>query len=272
MRKFQSRAEVERAVAIGTNVTCPVPARMGTATAVDLCPEALDYFISVSFHLISQTRVPTKKVRGLSCRVSATSMKMNRGVPVMGAKGPRYMDVEARQALIVRARHDPAAFGELYDLYLSRVYSFCRKYSASREEAEDLTAETFKRALSAIAGYEYRNVPFSRWLLRIAHNVTINHARSAGRTSPLHDPESLPGDERHFDDLDEAHWLRTHVQRLPDDQQHVVRLRFYEDRSFRDVASIMGRSEGAVKQLLRRALRALHLQIQREAEEGVAGE
>ena len=177
------------------------------------------------------------------------------------------MDVEALPELIARARHDRGAFGELYDLYLPRVYGFCRKYSRTREEAEDRTAETFERALAAIGQYEYRNVPFSRWLLRIARNVVLNHARRGDRLVGLDDPSSLLDGDNHIDDWDEAHWLHLHIQTLPDDQQEVVRLRFYEDQPFREVATRMGRSEGAVKQLLRRALHGLHLQIERETEE-----
>ena len=64
--------------------------------------------------------------------------------------------------------------------------------------------------------------------------------------------------------VERALWLRAHLEALPVDQREVVRLRFYEDQSFRDVAARMGRSEGAVKQLLRRALKALHLRIQQE--------
>jgi len=179
--------------------------------------------------------------------------------------GRTSTDGEAPPELIARARHDRAAFGDLYDLYLHRVYGFCRKYSGTREEAEDLTAETFDRALAGISRYEDRNLPFSRWLLRIAHNVILNHARRAGRTTALNDDPALLGDDSHLKDWTEAHWLRMHVQHLSDDQQEVVRLRFYEDQRFRDVAARMDRSEGAVKQLLRRALQELHRQIQQEA-------
>lgn len=171
---------------------------------------------------------------------------------------------EAPPELIARARHDRAAFGDLYDHYLLRVYGFCRKYSGTREQAEDLTAETFERALAGISRYEDRNLPFSGWLLRIAHNVILNYARRDSRVTVLSDDPALISDDSHREDWAEAHWLRTHVQRLSDDQQEVVRLRFYEDQRFQDVAERMDRSEGAVKQLLRRALQELHRQIQQE--------
>jgi RNA polymerase sigma-70 factor (ECF subfamily) len=182
------------------------------------------------------------------------------------------MDVEASPELIARARRDPAAFGELYDLYLPRVYGFCWKYSTTREQAEDLTAETFERALAAIGGYEDREVPFSRWLLRIARNLVVSQARRAGQLTFLREHPELTVDERALDDWEEAHWLRGYVDSLSPDHREVVRLRFYEDQPFREVAVKMGRSEGAVKQLLRRALRSLHLEMQGEPEEGATGE
>jgi hypothetical protein len=87
------------------------------------------------------------------------------------------MRSEAEPALIAQARHDRAAFAALYDLYVTRVYAFCAVHSTSREDAEDLTAQTFERALHAISHYEERGQPFSAWLLRIA-------AHAAGALSP----------------------------------------------------------------------------------------
>jgi RNA polymerase sigma-70 factor (ECF subfamily) len=175
---------------------------------------------------------------------------------------------EASPKLIARARHDRTAFGELYDLYLPRVYAFCRKYSDGREGAEDLTALTFERALAAIGRYEDREVPFSRWLLRIAGNAVIDEARRTGRAAKVGVEIELLTEDNQLEQWEQAYWLRTHVDSLPEDQRRVVKLRFYEDQRFQDVATLMGRSEGAVKQLLRRALRSLRLRIQEETEGG----
>jgi len=174
------------------------------------------------------------------------------------------MREEAPLELVARARTDRAAFGDLYDLYLPRIYAFCRKYSETREEAEDLTALVFERALTAIAHYEQRTIPFSRWLLRIAANAGIDRARRTSRHVVVGKQLEQIEDERFLEQWEHAYWLGTHIAALPVDQQEVVRLRFYEDQPFRDVAARMGRSEGAVKQLLRRALKALHLRIQEE--------
>ena len=174
---------------------------------------------------------------------------------------------EAPGELIARARENPDAFGELYDLYLARVYAFCRKYAASSEEAEDLTAHTFERALRAIGQYQDRGAPFSAWLLRIASHAIIDRSRRAGSTPLLDGDMARLRDESFPRRWEDAYWMRVHVEALPRDQREAIRLRFYEDQRIQDVAQRMGRSDGAVKQLLRRALRALHVQIEAEREE-----
>ena len=185
---------------------------------------------------------------------------------------------EADAALIARARGDRAAFGELYDLYLRRVYAFCLVHSATREEAEDLTAVTFERAMSVIGRYEQRGAPFSSWLLRIAANAAVDRARRAGREpvgrESIIDDGSVAaedtgqrgevGAEHWVERWERAAWMRAHVAALPADQQCVVWRRFYDDRSFGEIAAELGRSEGAVKQLAQRALKALRARIDGE--------
>ena len=181
---------------------------------------------------------------------------------------------EAPPALIAQARTDRAAFGQLYDLYVCRVYAFCALGGRSREEAEDLTAQTFERALRAIGRYEERGEPFSAWLLRIAAHVVADRAR---RAEPLDGATSFGDDDDGAGDAPDvgadwvadwelATWLHRHLAALPEDHRRVVQLRYYDDRSFGDVAARMERSEGAVKQLLRRALAALRAQLHEEAQ------
>jgi len=188
---------------------------------------------------------------------------------------------EAEPELIARARSDRGAFAALYDLYVGRIYAFCAVHSRTREEAEDLTAQTFERALTAIARYEERGTPFSSWLLRIAANAAIDRARHARRAAPTV-PTALSYDDRADGEAGDAgaraedwvaawelaDWMEAHVAALPGDQRQVVQLRFYDDQDFRGVAAAMGRSEGAVKQLLRRALTALRARMHEEAVAG----
>ncbi len=167
--------------------------------------------------------------------------------------------------VIERARTDRAAFGEIYDHYLPRVYAFCRLQSGTREEAEDLTAQTFEQALRAIRRYDYRGLPLSAWLIRIAANAAKDRSRRSSRGFLHASSLSLDGTTSWLHEWEQTYWLRGHVTALPPDQQEVVRLRFYEDQPFATVAARMGRTEGAVKQLLRRALATLQARLVEEA-------
>jgi RNA polymerase sigma-70 factor (ECF subfamily) len=171
------------------------------------------------------------------------------------------MHPEASERLIARARRDPEAFGEVYDLYLSRVYAFCRSRTASIEEAEDLTAQTFERALASLDRYESRGAPMSSWLFRIAGNLIIDRGRRSGRFVPMtedapepasHDPEDDP--EVMVERWERAAYLRDRMAALPADQREAVRLRYWENASTAEIAERLGRTEGATKQMLHRAL------------------
>jgi len=180
---------------------------------------------------------------------------------------------EADAHLILRARHDRAAFGEIYDIYLPPVLAFCRAHSTDLDEAEDMTAQTFERALMAIGRYESRGIPFSAWLLRIAANLVIDRSR---RQKPVinagDDPLPEGGIERRSENVpatlveqwERAGWLLSHVASLPSDQQQAINLRYWEDQSVATVAERMGRTEAAVRQLLHRAIVALRLRVEGE--------
>lgn len=180
---------------------------------------------------------------------------------------------EADSDLIERARHDREAFGLVYDRYLPRVLAFCRAHSANQEEAEDLTAQTFERALVAIDRYQARGIPFSAWLLRIAANLAIDRSRRQRPVTNLgDDPVPERGVERRDENLpatlveqwERAGWLLSHVDTLPADQREAINLRYWHDQSVATVAARMGRSEGAVRQLLHRGVVALRLRVEGE--------
>jgi RNA polymerase sigma-70 factor (ECF subfamily) len=180
---------------------------------------------------------------------------------------------EASPELIERAKQDRAAFGRLYDHYVHRIYGFALGHTRSREEAEDLTALTFERAMSAIGRYQPRGVPFSSWLFRIAANLAIDRARRGHGVLLLRE-EDLPEEGTRADDADppqvveeweRANWLLDHVARLPGDQQRAIALRFWGERSFAEIGETLGRSEAAAKQLVYRALRGLRGEIDGEA-------
>jgi RNA polymerase sigma-70 factor (ECF subfamily) len=160
------------------------------------------------------------------------------------------------QELIEAAQKDPSRFAELYEANFERVYAFIVRRVQNRQEAEDLTAEVFEHALANLSRFEWRGVPFAVWLFRIAANAIADRWKQVAKQRP--DPVSE-------DDLDQPRWpeierravLFQLVERLPEDQRSVVVNRFVEQKSIRDIAQEMGRSEGAIKQLQYRALETL---------------
>lgn len=169
-------------------------------------------------------------------------------------------DDPAERAAVAAAQRDPACFDALYEANFERVYAYVARRVPDRDEARDLTAEVFHRALRNLPRFEWRGVPFAGWLMRIAANAIADRAERWARerevTPPAPEPPA-PGD----DDFEARGRLFRLVDALPADQRRVVALRFAEHRSIRDIALELGRSEGAVKQLQLRALTTLRRQL-----------
>jgi RNA polymerase sigma-70 factor, ECF subfamily len=160
--------------------------------------------------------------------------------------------------LVEAAQGDPGRFGDLYESHFEAVYAFVSRRVGSRDLAEDLTSDVFRRALEFLPRFEWRGIPFRAWLFRIAANVIADRSKQARRESALSDPEDLASpDEHQVEDSENRARLFQLVSTLPDDQQHVIRMRFSEDRSIREIAAALGRTDGAVKQLQFRALKNL---------------
>src|SRR5262245_55556391 len=159
--------------------------------------------------------------------------------------------------LIEAAQADPQRFGALYERNFDAGYAFVARRSGSRGEAEDLTAEVFHQALANLGRFEWRGTPFAAWLLQIARNAVADRwqrvARERGEPVPDPDEASNPAE------ADRRAVLADLVARLPRDQQRVVLARFVEQRSIRQIAEALGRTEGAIKQLQLRALQALRV-------------
>ena len=158
------------------------------------------------------------------------------------------------------AQRDPSRFGELYEENFYRVYAYIARRVRGRQEAEDLTADVFREALAGIGRFEWRGVPFAAWLLRIASRAVADHykrsARESGRPSEAELERVVPQEiERHV-------IVFQLVDRLPEAQARVIRLRFVEQKSIREIAQVLGRSEGAVKQLQLRAIENLRAQLE----------
>ena len=157
------------------------------------------------------------------------------------------------------AQQDPARFGELYENNFERVYAYLARRARDRDEAQDLTAEVFHQALAGLRRYEWRGLPFIAWLLGIAAHVLADRWQRAGRMPEVvSDQLELVGVE---DDVEQRAMLYQLVDSLPADQRKVILWRFVGQKSLREMAEELGRSEGAIKQLQLRALQNLRERI-----------
>ncbi len=161
--------------------------------------------------------------------------------------------------LIEAAQSEPARFAELYDMNFERVYAFFARRVAMREEAQDLTAEVFHQALASISSFKWQGTPFVAWLYGIAANVLSSHWQKLGRSHSLEELELCDAG----DEIERSVMLAELVEALPPDQRRVVMQRFVNQKSIREIADDLGRSEGAVKQLQLRALESLREKLGR---------
>ena len=162
--------------------------------------------------------------------------------------------------LVEAAKRDPARFGELYRRNVYQVYSYVSRRVSTREEAEDITSDVFHHALANLKSFEWRGVPFAAWLIRIAAHRIVDRWRSTAREAgnPINDERK----DEHIEEIEQRAALFQLVKRLPEDQRRVVVMRFVEEKSIREIAQELGRSEGAVKQLQFRALEKLRAGVE----------
>lgn len=161
--------------------------------------------------------------------------------------------------LVEAAQADPARFAELYEIHFEHVYAFIVRRVRLRQDAEDLAAEVFRQALQNLPRFEWRGVPFSAWLLRIAANAMADRWRRVAREHGEPPPEQP--DEAAAKEIERRALLYQLVDTLAPDQRQVVVARFVEQKSIRAIAQELSRSEGAVKQLQFRALQSLRARI-----------
>jgi RNA polymerase sigma-70 factor (ECF subfamily) len=184
---------------------------------------------------------------------------------VVRAPASRRSPEQAEERLLVEAaQKDPTRFAELYEINFERVYAFVTRRVGDRDAAEDLTSEVFHKALANLRRFEWRGVPFAAWLLRIAGNAIADRAQRAGKELAVDDPPELSEEASALVDLEEVEYrarLFRLVDELPADQRRVIAMRFAEEKSIREIAEALGRTEGAVKQLQFRGLQSLRAQI-----------
>ena len=189
---------------------------------------------------------------------------------VSAAEERRLVHLDRDRPLVEAALRDPAHFDALYRKYLAQVYSYAFYELGDHHDAEDATERTFLLALGALPRFEERARPadgdgastFRVWLFQIARNVVANVRRSRRRRpeASLDSAAAMAGPvdvERGATRRLEAAEAWAAVGRLPDDRRRALVLRFVEEMSTAEIAGVLGRSEGAVRVLIHRGLRAV---------------
>jgi len=181
---------------------------------------------------------------------------------------PRLAHLDRDRSLVEAAQRDPAAFDALYRKYLPQVYSYAVYELGDHHEAEDATERTFLSALGALPAFEERARPedghgastFRVWLFQIARNEVAQRRRARRRRAETGldllaeaaDAVDIEGDAVRRDEAASA-WRA--IARMQGDRRRALILRFVDELSTAEIAGVLGRSEGAVRVLIHRALR-----------------
>jgi len=189
---------------------------------------------------------------------------------------PDNLDVD--RSAVERARRDPRAFDALYRKYVAQVYSFALYELRDPHAAEDVTAQVFLRALAGLPRFrEQTDGPessFRVWLFQIARNALSNERRRARRhpASPI----DLALEQPASDDVQATAGRRIEleqawavIEQLPVDRRRALVLRFVNEMSTREIADVLGKSEGATRVLIHRSLQAVARQIGRTEKSGI---
>ena len=172
---------------------------------------------------------------------------------IAGAEALEREQIEA-------AQRDPRQFAVLYENNFRKVFAYVARRVPGREEAEDVTSEVFHQALAGLQTFCWVGRPFVAWLLGIAAHLIAKRWQQIGRSPGVAEEIDVEGEGP---DAERQAMYAQLIERLPEDQRHVIERRFVYQQSIRDIAQALGRSEGAVKQLQFRALENLRNQVRK---------
>ena len=178
------------------------------------------------------------------------------------------MDLKEEKELVKKAQKDPEVFVKFYDQYYSRIFGYVLKRIANFEIAQDITSETFFKALKKLWQFRWRNISFSAWLYRIANNEIANYYRK-NKHKPVSlekIPEPIAVCNPSTEIIEAEEELKKHqdflriqekISKFPIKYQEVIALRFFEKKKIKEIAEILGKKEGTIKSLLHRGLEKL---------------
>ncbi len=161
---------------------------------------------------------------------------------------------------------EAGAFGDIYDKYLPRIYRFIFVKVSRKEDAEDLSHQVFLSAWQNIQSFQFQGFPFSSWLYKIAWNAVIDHYRTRKPEESIETiaENALSESPNFIKEIDieiEIKIIRQAILKLEEDQQNVIIMKFVNELSNKEIAGVLGKSEGAIRVIQHRALKQLREHI-----------
>ena len=167
-------------------------------------------------------------------------------------------EIQQEFAILERSKKNPKAFGELYEKYFDRIFNYVFRQTDDEDLTADLCSQTFLIALKNLERYEFRGVPFSAWLYKIASNEVNKHYRKqkGSKVFSLEELRIRELIEQANENWDEeiVQRLMNYLKDLPTEMLEVLELRFFEDKDFKEIAFILDITESGAKMRTYRAL------------------
>lgn len=170
-------------------------------------------------------------------------------------------EILKENAIVELSKRDPHAFSALYEKYFDRIYYFILRQTDDEETAGDLCSQTFVNVLHHLKSYQFRGLPFSAWLYKIASNEVNKYYRKKKGTKIFSIEETKVRELVERSDRDGQDWdediirqLLVYLKDLPTDMLQVLELRFFEDKDFKEIAFILDMTESGAKMRTYRAL------------------
>ncbi|MCL5775342.1 MAG: RNA polymerase sigma factor [Patescibacteria group bacterium] len=175
------------------------------------------------------------------------------------------MELTQENRLVAGAKQgDTSAFGELYDAYFEKLYSFIYYRTHHRQTAEDVVGQAFLRAWEKIGSYNPQKARFSTWLFQIARNLLVDHYRKTAPTQNIESAWDIGSDAGLEADAETALLIgkiKPHLDKLSPQQKQVLIMRIWEDLPYSEIAQILGTSEAACKMAFSRGVAELKERI-----------
>lgn len=176
------------------------------------------------------------------------------------------MDLAQEKQLVKRAKESLEAFDSLYEHYLPRIYGYIMNRCRSKEIAEDVTSQTFIKAMAKVKTFKYKGFTFGAWLYRIAHNSLIDYFRK-NPNRKIAEAEEVESDEKadtRAEQLERQRIILEALKKLPKQYQEILSLKFFEDMSNEEMAEILGCKKATLAVKLHRSLKAFEKVVRKE--------